>query len=109
MTTATATTWTISWEGRTWTDDDLTGQHLGTLAIISGDDRFQSLQIDEPTMREYPKEGYMRLMNMLATLIAVDAVTDDMDDTRAAEALAQALKSVQQAKADDILDAVRFS
>lgn len=108
MTTAVATDWTIRWRGSEWTDADLTGQHLATLALISGDDRFEDLSITEAEVRAYPSEGYMRLMNMLCALVAVD-VSDDTDNPDVAQQrITEALSVIQQASAEEIIGCVSF-
>lgn len=108
MTTAVATDWTIRWRGSEWTDADLTGQHLATLALISGDDRFEDLSIPESELRAYPSLGYMRLMNLLCALVAVEACDGIDDPDVAQEAVARALSVIQSASADEILGAVSF-
>lgn len=100
--------WRITWGDRSWTEDDLTGQHLATLSLISGDDRFENLLITEDEVRSYPTEGYMRLMFMLATLLAVDAANELNDADEATGAVATSLQTVQQASADEILGALSF-
>lgn len=96
--------WSITWQGKTWTDADLTGQHLAQLALLSGDDRFERLVIKEDEIRAYPSLGFMRLLNMLSALVSVD-VANEYDD---ADEVAAALKEIQQASAEDIIGAVTF-
>lgn len=100
--------WTIAWRGNSWTDSDLTGQHLATLALISGDDRFESLDISEGDVRSYPSEGYMRLMHMLSAFVAVDA-SEGLEALAAGEALTQAFTEIQAAPAEEIIGSVSFS
>lgn len=99
--------WTITWGDTSWTDDDLTGQHLATLALISGDDRFEDLSITADEIAVYPGEGFMRLMNLIAALVAVE-VSGDLDDDAAQAAVAVALAEIRDASADTILGSVRF-
>lgn len=99
--------WRITWDGKSWTDDDLTGQHLATLALISGDDRFEDLAITEDEVRTYPGQGYMRLLNMLSALVAVD-VAGELPIIEAQEAVVEALGRIHAASADDILGCVAF-
>jgi len=101
-------TWQIEWRGRTWTDDDLTGQHLATLALISGDDRFESLQLTPDEVVAYPTEGYMRLMFMVSALAAVDACNSLDDDDEAQAATVRTLAAVQAATADEIIGCIKF-
>lgn len=108
MSTAVATEWAwrITWQGKSWTDADLTGQHLAALALISGDDRFESLQVSEDEIRAYPALGHQRLMNMLGALVAVDIAEAFNGD---ADELAAALAEISEAKADVILGCVEFN
>lgn len=99
-------TWRITWQGRSWTDLDLTGQHLATLALISGDDRFKDLDISEAEIRVYPALGHQRLMNMIAALSVVATSETFGDDT---DEIAAALEEVQKAPAVDIFGAVEFN
>lgn len=109
MTTAVATDWTIRWRGCLWTDADLTGQHLATLALISGDDRFDDLSITEAEVRAYPSLGYMRLMNLLCALMAVEACDGIDDPDEAQQAIVEALAEIQAASAEEIIGAVSFA
>lgn len=107
MSTAVATEWSwrITWQGKSWTDADLTGQHLAALALISGDDRFETLQVSEDEIRAYPALGHQRLMNLLGALVVVDTA-DTFGDDR--DELAAALAEISEAKADEILGCVSF-
>ena len=100
--------WTITWGDQSWTDDDLTGQHLATLALISGDDRFESLSLTADEVVEYPSEGYMRLMFMLSAFVTVHVCNGLDDDDEAQEATTLALTDVQSSSADSILASIRF-
>lgn len=102
-------TWTISWGDQSWTDDDLTGQHLATLALISGDDRFESLSLTADEVVDYPSEGYMRLMFMLSAFVTVHVCNGIDDDDAARDATATALADIQNATADEILGCVKFA
>ena len=100
--------WAIEWRGTTWTDDDLTGQHLATLALISGDDRFESLDITEDEVRVYPSDGYMRLMFMVSAFATVEACNGIDDPDEAQVATTRALAEIQAASADEILGCIKF-
>ena len=109
MTDTPSIDWTIRWRGQTWTDRDLTGQHLATLALLSGDDRFEDLSITEADLATYPGEGYMRLMNMIGAFVTV-AATDGIDDPDDAhEAAVKALARIQRAPAEEILASITFT
>jgi len=101
-------TWSINWRGDSWTDDDLTGQHLATLALISGDDRFKNLELSEAEVTGYPSEGYMRLMFMLSAFVVVAACNEVADDDAAQAATSVALTEIQAASADEILGSISF-
>jgi hypothetical protein len=91
--------WSIEWRGRRWTDADVTGQHLATLALLTGSDDFESLDVD-------PRHGHQRLMSMLMALICVDR-SQGVDDAEAVtEVMALALEEVAKASADEILGAL---
>lgn len=98
--------WRITWQGKSWTDADLTGQHLAALALISGDDRFEGLRIEADEIKAYPALGHQRLMNLLGALVVVDTADTFGDDQ---DELAAALDEIRQASADDILGCVEFN
>lgn len=97
--------WSLKWQGKSYSDADLTGQHLAALALISGDDRFEQLLVSEDEIRNYPALGYMRLMMLLGAFVTVD-VANEYDGDEAE--VAAALEEIQKASADDILGAVTF-
>ena len=99
--------WTIRWAGHEWTPNDLTGQHLAALAIISGDDSFGSLELTPDTMIGYPAQGYMRLMFMLSALAGVTAC-EGLEGDEAAGMMGRVLASIQAATAEDILASITF-
>lgn len=93
--------WRIEWRGKSWTDADVTGQVLSTLAILSGTDDFNQLDID-------PRHGHQRLMQMLMALVTVDRA-EGLDDVDAVTGLlAESLSEVAKASADEILGALSF-
>jgi len=91
--------WTIRWRGARWTDADVTGQHLATLALLSGTDEFDSLDID-------PRHGHQRLMSMLMALVCVQRAQNAVGADDVADTLAVALDEVAKASADEILGAL---
>lgn len=99
--------WTIRWQGHTWTDQDVTVEHLATLAIISGDDSFGSLELTPDVIKDYPGEGYMRLVFMLSALAGV-AACEGLDGDEAQGELTIALADIQRASADSVLAAITF-
>jgi hypothetical protein len=97
--------WSLTWQAKTYSDADLTGQHLAALALISGDDRFEQLAVTPDEIKVYPAQGYMRLMNLLGAFVTVDTANEyDGDEAE----VAAALDEIRQASAEDILSAVMF-
>jgi hypothetical protein len=93
--------WLIRWRGSEWRDTDVTGQHLATLALLAGDDSFESLDVD-------PRHGHQRLMGMLTALVCVERAQDLEDVDQVAATLSAALDEVAKASADEILSALTF-
>lgn len=56
--------WRIAWRGKTWAEADLTVAHLAAIVETQGDDRWEFIN---------PFGGPLRLLGVLASLIAVDA------------------------------------
>lgn len=95
--------WSLHWRGLTFDESQLTGQHLATLALLTGTDDYESLDVD-------PRHGHQRLMQLLTTVVAVHAVrssgTDDADQV--ALVMADAINQVSSASVDEILGALRY-
>lgn len=93
--------WSLHWRGRVFRESDMTGQHLATLALISGTDDFESLDID-------PTNGHQRLMSVLTAFVVVDRVggVDDVDAVT--DIVSQAIAEVSAASVDEILGAIDF-
>lgn len=95
--------WSLYWRGRTFHESMLTGQHLATLALLTGSDDFADLNVD-------PRQGHQRLMQMLAVVVCIDAVkasgVDDADQV--ALMMADAISEVSSASVDEILGALRY-
>lgn len=94
--------WTIRWRGSRWTDADVTGQHLATLALLSGSDDFDSLDPD-------PRHGHQRLMQMIMALVCVQRAENGTEVEDVTHTLAVALDEVAKASADEILGALAFT
>lgn len=92
--------WRIEWQGRTWSEDDLTGAHLALVALLNGVDDWATLDVANLD----PRIGPVRLMNLLAAFIAVDAGIVMANPS----ALAEVIRSVGDAPAEELLAAVRF-
>ncbi|MEM9516041.1 MAG: hypothetical protein AAGA42_14410 [Actinomycetota bacterium] len=93
--------WRITWKGRSWTDQDLTGQHLSVLSLIVGSDEYELLDMD-------PRQGHQRLMNMIAALQVV-AHSVDVDEVDAlAGVLAKAINEIRETSAVEILGSIEF-
>lgn len=93
--------WAIVWRGHTYRESDLTGQHMSLLALISGTDDWETLDID-------PRHGYQRLMNVLVAFEAA-RVAEGHDSDSVVEVLARAVAEVAAASADEILGALRHA
>ena len=102
--------WRISWRGRSWTDNDLTGQHLAVLSILRTDDDWRALDIPGAfaEAKASVADGYMRLVNMLIALISVDRAPEGTDDAQAAKATTEAIAEVTRAAASEIVGAISF-
>lgn len=99
---STADGWSIVWRGRVWRESELTGQHLATLALLTGSDDYETLDID-------PRHGHQRLMQMIAAFVCVDETAGLADAGDAAEAITLAIQQVSKASADEILGALRLT
>lgn len=95
--------WAIFWRGHTFTDRDVSGQHLATLSLISGSDDYVNLDID-------PRHGHQRLMMMISAFVAVQATVgmDAADADKVAAVIGQAVQEVASASADEILSSLKF-
>ena len=100
--------WTITWRGHSWADTDVTVEHLAALAVISGDDSFGSLNLNPVVIRDYPGEGYMRLVFMLSALAVVEAC-DGLDGAEAEAMSVRVLSEIKKATADSVLGCIRFA
>lgn len=93
--------WAIFWRGRVFSEADLTGQHLATLALLTGTDDYEALDID-------PRNGHQRLMQMIAAFLCVDDTSGLSDPATAGDAISKAISEVSKASADEILGALRL-
>jgi len=96
--------WSISWRGLHFSEEDLTGQHLSVLSLIAGNDDFASLDVD-------PRHGHQRLMMVIAACVVVAATSTVGDDFGAADVaglVAEAVNEVASAPAEEILGALTF-
>lgn len=73
--------WQLTWSGKTWSEDDLTGAHLAVLVLIHGQDDWGVVS---------PTAGPVRLMAVLATFIAI---SDGRDVTEVNAELSRASAS----------------
>lgn len=99
--------WRITWRGKQWTDLDLTVQHLGVLALLSGNDDWESLDVEHgiAAARAGVMDGYMRLVNMLCAFAFVDRVPEGTPEDDAQELGAKAIDEVRKVTAVELLDA----
>lgn len=101
-------TWKITWRGKSWTDADLTGQHLAVLVMMSGSDEWGQLSIPEALAKAKAEvlDGFMRLFYMLAAFVVVDRVPDDTPEAEAHEMTVRALDEIRKASAEEIIGAI---
>lgn len=89
--------WTLTWQGRTWSDRDLTGEHAAAVAELIGAaptwDWFDLSDI-------HPAMGPLQVMALLAAFVVVD---DGVHGTAARIAV---LNAIKEATVDDLLAAV---
>ena len=84
--TDTAKTWSLTWGKKTWTEADLTGQHLTLIVMGLGGDSWDIS----------PVTGPVRLQAVLAAFITVDTGRD----------LTDVVQELNKAKALDLLGAL---
>jgi hypothetical protein len=88
--------WRIGWRGRVWTDADIRGEHLAFVALLTGDDSWRMLDVADVR----PEVGPVRLMCLIAALVAVDdAVSDETE-------LAEIIVRVRATPVAELLDAL---
>lgn len=93
--------WSLHWRGRVFRESDLTGQHLATLALLTGSDDFGALDLD-------PRHGHQRLMQMLMAFITVESAGDVADGDELADIIAAKINEVSRASVDELLGAIRY-
>lgn len=92
--------WALFWRGRAFSESDLTGQHLAFLALLTGSDEYEALDIN-------PLAGHQRLMQMLTAFVCVERTAGLDDPAKAGDEMAAAIKEIAEASADEILGALR--
>ena len=93
--------WSLHWRGRVFREADLTGQHLSTLALLSGSDDYSALDLD-------PRNGHQRLMQMLMAFLTVEASAKTSDPDDLSRVIASMIDVVAQAPVDELLGALRY-
>lgn len=95
--------WSLHWRGRVFSESMVTGQHLATLALLTGSDDYANLDID-------PRFGHQRLMQMLTVFVCIDAVRTSgvTDADQVALLMADAIDEVSKASADELLGSLHF-
>lgn len=94
--------WSLHWRGRVYHEADLTGQHLATLALLTGNDDFEALDLD-------PRHGHQRLMQMLMAFLTVEAAGDVVDGDELAGVIATKIDEVSKASVDELLGALVYT
>lgn len=90
--------WRIKWRGRTFYEEQVTGEHLAVLALLNGRDSWADLDLTGAEVS--PTLGPVRLMSMLTALVVVDAGTADP------AAVAAVAATVGSATAEELLAAL---
>lgn len=93
--------WSLHWRGRTFRESQLTGQHLATLALLTGSDDFAALDVD-------PRHGHQRLMQMLMAFRTVEESAGVEDEDALAAVVAATISEVSTASVDEILGSLRY-
>lgn len=97
---APSSAWALFWRGRAYNESDLTGQHLAFLALLTGSDDYEALDIN-------PLAGHQRLMQMLTAFVCVERTAGIDDPAMAGDEMAAAIQEVAKASVDEILGALR--
>lgn len=99
--------WRITWRGQSWTDNDLTVQHLGVLALLSGGDEWTDLDLEAALeqARLEVVDGYQRLVNMVCAFVIVDQVPDGLPEDAAHQRTVIAMNGVRKAPAVEMIGA----
>lgn len=90
--------WVITWEGQRFTEQDVTGEHLAYIALLTGVDSWEHIALDELD----PSIGPLRLMWLITAFVAV---RDEIIDS---EPLGELIQSTRALSAEQLLDCLTF-
>lgn len=93
--------WRLDWRGQSYAEGQLTGQHLSTLALLTGQDHYEALDLN-------PRAGHQRLMMVLTAFEVVRRVKLAADEADAEAIVAEVVADVAAAPAEEILAALRY-
>jgi hypothetical protein len=92
--------WSLTWQGRTWTNRDLTGEHAAAVGEMLG----MSPTWDWFDMTElHPALGPLQVMALIAAFVVVD------DGVQGTAARIRVLDAIKGATVDDLLEAINLS
>jgi len=94
--------WRIEWNGKAYRWEDLTVGHLGILAVLVGNDDWESL---DPRAID-PGSGYLMAAYLLTVFLAGERTEHVTSETEAADVLADVLDEVSRVRAADLAAAV---
>lgn len=97
-----AAKWSLTWKGRTFHQDDLTGEHLAFLALLTGWDGWHHATPDDIADMN-PATGPVRTMNLLAAFVCV---ADALEEP---EQIAAVIQDIRATSVSDLLDSIRFA
>jgi hypothetical protein len=103
--------WRITWRGRSWTDNDLTGQHVAVLAILNSRDDWADLNMTEAIHEAITSviDGPLRLVNMIIALASVDRSPEGTPEDEAQEVTALTIQEVRAVPMVEIISAIEFN
>lgn len=79
--------WQITWNGNTWTDDDLTGAHIALIMGLQGVDSWEFCN---------PLAGPLKLLGVLAAFVSLAEQ----------RVVGEVMQELTQARAIELLDAI---
>ena len=98
------TTWSLDWRGSTYHESKMTGRHLSILALISGSESYNLVDLN-------PMSGHQQLMMAIAMFeVAARVDATELEDPDELQALVVGvMEEVAQAPAEEILGALRIN
>jgi len=90
--------WQITWGDHTFTDLDITGEHTAVLALLTGVDSWEHLDLSEMG----PEIGPARLMWLITAWVAVAREAAEAED------FAEIIKDVRETSVVELLNGLTF-